>query len=100
MRTSTTDRITETTSLDDVLDDYAYSPSIWSTDDDRTRRAKWIVSTRLATHERNILLLYAEHNSLREVADILQCSHTLVAAELKKIRKKIMLYYTNDETPD
>jgi DNA-binding CsgD family transcriptional regulator len=52
-------------------------------------RGLLIAMNELELTEQTILLLYAEHQSYRKVAKLLNISHQAIKNEIEKIRKKI-----------
>lgn len=53
----------------------------------------YIIEHKLTEPERNIILLYAELNSLRNVAEYLHASYCVTHKTIKKIQNKICYYY-------
>lgn len=68
--------------------DYLPDLSIFSTDCERVARLKRAL-TRLSQADRTIVILYAETASLREVAKMLNVSHTTIRTELQRIRSEL-----------
>lgn len=58
-------------------------------DGDRTDRVKWIIDHRILKRDRDLLLLYADRQSLREVGREIDCSRETVARNLRRIRARI-----------
>lgn len=80
-----------------IREDYTFDASIFSTEPERTARLKWIIQHRLTQVEQTIILLYADCQSLRKLGARLGLSHTLVAKEVQRIRKKIIEEYNRHE---
>lgn len=58
-------------------------------DGERTDRVKWIMENRIPKRDRDLLLLYADRQSLREVARELGCCHDTIRNNLVRIRARI-----------
>lgn len=76
-----------------VKQEYAFDPSIFNQDEERTRLVKEIVSTRLSVPDRTLILLYAEYQSYRKLGEQLGLSHMTVRREILRIRKIILDEY-------
>ena len=75
---------------DKVRPEYALG---WTEDcEDReiTDRVKWILENRLHKKDRDLLLLYADRQSVRDVTKEIGCSHTTVRDNVIRIRAQIM----------
>lgn len=55
-------------------------------DGERTDRVKWIMEHRLLKRDRDLMVLYADRESLREVARELKCSHDTIKRNVTRIR--------------
>lgn len=87
----TTDRTAETVkTYREIRKDYLFDGSIFCDDEEKVRRAKWVVEHRLSQADRTIILLYAEIGSYRKLGQRLGLSHTTVKNEVHRIRKIIM----------
>lgn len=75
--------------------EYAFDGSIFSEDNPKTARTKWIIEKRLEEDERNIILLYIQVKSMAEVARMLGIGRSTAAKEVLRIRKKILKEYDN-----
>ena len=56
------------------------------TDRDITDRVKWVMENRLLKRDRDLLVVYADRQSYREVARELGCSHDTVRRNVIRIR--------------
>lgn len=80
--------------LKDIINDYQEDRSIWNEEENNIRVLKDILWNDLQEWERNMIILYAETESQRKVADKIGVSVATVCQTLKKIRRKIKdLYY-------
>lgn len=71
--------------------EYEYKvPDIWDDSDDRIRKIKWIIETKLTTVDRTIFLLYCETASLRKLGKILGVSHSTIRPEVNRIKENIL----------
>lgn len=68
--------------------DYLPDLSIFATDGERVAMLKQALA-RLSQADRTIVILYAETASLREVAKMLNVSHTTIRTELQRIRSEL-----------
>lgn len=73
-----------------VAPEYALCLSADCTDADTTDRVKWIMENRLPRNDRELLLLYTDRQSLREVAREISCCHDTVRRNLIRIRGRII----------
>lgn len=75
---------------DKVRPEYALGWTEDCEDSEKTDRVKWVLENRLLKKDRDLMLLYADRQSLREVAKELGCSHSTVQESLRRIRAQIM----------
>lgn len=73
--------------------DFAYDPSIFSEEDERVRKVKYIVFNRLTAAERTLILMYFSELSLRKVAKKFGVSHVTIGTEVNRIKRKILDIY-------
>lgn len=73
----------------DLAPDYAYDPSIFSREDARVAKLKWIIENKLTQAERIIILEYTDYQSYRKLGRKLGLSHTCVFNEVRRIKEKI-----------
>ena len=79
----------EDRTIKDIEQDYTYSDDIMNEDDERVRRIKEIINTRLTLPDKILILLYAEVQSYRKLGKRLGFSHTTVRKEVVRVRKQI-----------
>lgn len=72
-----------------LVEDYAPDPSIFDDDDWRVCRIKQVISE-LEEPQRNIILLYAELGSVRELAKRMGVSKSYMSKQICNIRKRIL----------
>ena len=77
----------------EVCEDYAFDPSIFSTEDDRTRRVKEIIDKELPQVDRVLFLSYVDCGSLRNLARRIGVSEFTAQREIARIRKDILNRY-------
>lgn len=82
--------------IEQVEADYRPSFDILMEEDNRTYQLKKIIFNDLDIVERRILLLYAEHGSLRKVGEILGVSTSKTYQMVKGIRNKIKDIYNGN----
>lgn len=83
-------------SMTSNADDYEYNNSIWSEDDERVAKLKYIISKYLTDTEKIIFLNYAECNSNNnELARKMGVNAPTLRYYIKKIIQKIKYYYDN-----
>ena len=75
------------------LKEYDLSSNIFSKDSLKVSLVKQIIRTKLTPAERNILLVYAELQSVRKVNDVLGRKITLTTGIVTRMRKKVKLEY-------
>lgn len=75
------------------LKEYDLSSNIFSRDSLKVSLVKQIIRTKLTPAERNILLVYAELQSVRKVKDVLGSKITLTTGMVTRIRKKVKQEY-------
>lgn len=76
-----------------IKEEYAYNPDILCLDDHRVRTLKYIIDNRLTQVDKTIILLYAEHQSLRKLGEILGVSHATARTEVQRIKRLILEEY-------
>ena len=72
-----------------VRPEYALCPTEDCADREITDRVKWVLDNKLLKKDRDLLLLYADRQSFREVGREIGCSHTLVRTNIIRIREQI-----------
>lgn len=73
--------------------EYAYNPDIMCEDDERVRRVKEIIDTKLSQVDRIIILLYAECHSYRKLGKKMGLSHMTIYNEVQRIKNIIIKEY-------
>lgn len=76
-----------------IAEDYAYDPSIFSDEDERTARLKYIISERLNQVDRTLIILYADCQSYRKLGARLGFSHDTARKEILRIKREILRIY-------
>lgn len=69
-----------------VSPEYALCLTAECADSETTDRVKWIIENRLTRNDRELLLLYTDRQSLREVARDVECCHDTVRRNVIRIR--------------
>lgn len=77
----------------DIKQDYAFDSDIMCADDDRVRRVKEIIDTRLSLVDKTIILLYADCQSYRKLGQKMHLSHMTIRREVMRIKRIIMHEY-------
>ena len=74
--------------IQEILKDYTLDFGLFTDLDDRLLEIedKW---EKLELPYKTVMILYAEYGSLRKVASLLGFSHTTIAKEINKIRKRL-----------
>lgn len=75
---------------DKVRGEYALGWSEDCEDSEKTDRVKWVLENRLRKQDRDLLLLYADRESFREIARELDCSHDTVRRNVIRIRQQVI----------
>lgn len=73
-----------------VRPEYAPCMSEDCADRDLTDRVKWILDHRFLKQDRDLLILYADRQSYREVAREIDCSYGTVRNKVVRIRAKLI----------
>lgn len=73
-----------------VRPEYALCLTSECADGDRTDRVKWVMENRLLKRDRDLLILYTDRQSLRQVARELECSRNCIHKRITKIRVQIL----------
>lgn len=77
-----------------IKEEYAHNPDVFCKDDERVRKLKYIID-HLDIVDRTIILLYAEYQSLREVAKLMGVSHATIRTEINRIKQIVINEYEN-----
>lgn len=75
--------------LKELKEEYKFTDDIFNTDDKRAYIAKKVIYEQLNEVDRTIILLYAETGSLRQLGNILGCSHSTIRPEVNRIKEDI-----------
>ena len=70
-------------------DDYAFDPDIFCKDSELIWKVKYILDHKLTPVEKSFVLFYAEAQSYRKMAEIINMSHMTVKREILRIRNII-----------
>lgn len=76
-----------------IREDYRCDGSIFTKDDARVARIKWVIDNRLTEPERIVILLYVDCKSYRKLGKRLGLSHQTCAKEVRRIKAKIIKEY-------
>lgn len=77
----------------EIKDDYAYNPDMMSDEDERVRKVKYIIDTKLSVADKTIIILYAQYRSYRKLGKRMGLSHMTMRNECIRIRKIILKEY-------
>lgn len=72
-----------------IEEDYEPVFDIFSEEDEKIYRLKWIIKNVLTEPERRIILLYSELQSQRKTAVALDCSVPTLIKKIRRIKAKI-----------
>lgn len=75
--------------LKELKEEYKFNDDIFNEDDKRAYIAKKVIFEQLNEVDRTIILLYAETGSLRQLGNILGCSHSTIRPEVNRIKEDI-----------
>lgn len=75
--------------ITEIFEEYSENDSIFSKEDELTRKVKHIVWNKLSQNERTILLLYSEIGNMRDTAKLLKVSTSTICIYIGRIRQKI-----------
>lgn len=70
-------------------DDYAFDPDIFCKDAELIWKVKYVLDHKLSNVEKSLVLFYAEVQSYRKMAEIMNISHMTVKREIARIRNII-----------
>lgn len=76
-----------------IKEDYRFNPDIFSKDDERVSKVKYIIDNRLSQVDKTIILLYADCGSLRKLGKRMGLSHMACRKEVIRIRQLILEEY-------
>lgn len=76
-----------------IKEDYAFNPSIFSNENEKVARLKYIIDNRLSVVDKTIILLYAECSSYRKLGEKMRMSHMTCRKEVLRIRDIILQEY-------
>lgn len=77
-----------------IKQDYAFDPDdIMSQDDERVRKLKQIINTRLSVEDRTIILLYIDQMSYRKLGNMFNVSHMTIRRDVRRIIDIILAEY-------
>lgn len=82
-------RIIKQIDIEEVKDEYKPVFDIFTNEDEKVYRLKWIIANVLDETERRIILIYTDCQSQRKVAQMLGISTSLANIKINQIRKKI-----------
>lgn len=77
----------------DIKEDYRHDDSIFNEEDERLRRVKKIINTKLSQVDKVIILLYVDCLSYRKLGAKLGVAPMTAHKEVKRIKKIILEYY-------
>lgn len=70
-------------------EDYAFDPDIFCKDSELIWKVKYILDHKLSEVEKTLVLFYAEVQSYRKMAEIMNISHMTVKREIARLRNII-----------
>lgn len=73
--------------------DFTFNADVMTDEDARVRRLKWVMTHKLTTEERNLLLLEIEVQSSRRIGTMLGFSKNTILPELRRIKAKVIAEY-------
>lgn len=79
-----------------ILDEYKPNDSIFDEDDEKIRKLKMIIYSKLDETERRIILEYAEIGNSRDCAKLFKVSPTTIYLRIKEIQNKIKSFLENE----
>lgn len=76
-----------------IKEDYKFNPDIFTQDDERVSKVKYIIDNKLTQVDKTIILLYADCGSLRKLGQRMGMSHMTIRKEVVRIKKFILEEY-------
>lgn len=76
-----------------IKEDYKFNPDIFTQDDERVSKVKYILDNKLSQVDKTIILLYADCGSLRKLGRRMGLSHMTCRKEVIRIRQLILEEY-------
>ena len=76
-----------------IKKEYEWNPDVMCPDDDRVASVKKIIDTKLTLADKTIILLYADCQSYRKLAQRLGVSHQTIRKECIRIKNQILDEY-------
>lgn len=75
--------------MKEIYEDYKLNLSVFSTEPEKVRKVKMIIFYKLSEADRNIILMYAELQSIRKLSKVLNVSAASAWLKIDEIRNKI-----------
>lgn len=76
-----------------IKEDYQFNPDIFTEDDERVAKVKYIIDNRLSQTDKIIILLYADCGSLRKLGQRMGMSHMTLQKQVVRIKNIIINEY-------
>ena len=76
-----------------IKEDYKFNPDIFTQDDERVSKVKYIIDHKLSQVDKTIILLYADCGSLRKLGQRMGMSHMTIRKEVVRIKNIILEEY-------
>lgn len=76
-----------------IKEDFLINPDIMNAEDDRVRKVKEVINTRLSVVDKTIILLYIDFQSLRKLGKAMGMSHMTARKEVLRIKGIILEEY-------
>jgi hypothetical protein len=77
----------------EIKEDYKFSADIMCSEDERVRRIKEIINTKLSLVDKTLILLYTDCQSYRKLGHRLGLSHMTCRKEIIRIKNIILSEY-------
>lgn len=77
----------------DIKEDYVFDPDIMNMEDERVRKVKEIINTKLSLVDKTLMLLYVDCLSYRKLGQRLGLSHMTCRKEIIRIKNIILTEY-------
>ena len=76
-----------------IKEDYKFNLDIFTQDDERVSKVKYIIDNKLSQVDKTIILLYADCGSLRKLGQRMGISHMTIRKEIVRIKNIILEEY-------
>ena len=78
----------------DIRQDYTWEADIFTTEDEKVNKLKYIINRKLNPIDKTIILMYTEYQSYRKLGKKMGLSHMTIRKEVLRIKRIILTEFT------